>query len=361
MILHITKKLGEWLGLGKLPMNSGDFENLYSWRANLVQEDGFEFIVFVNEASRYVVFVNKPNRNLPDMLIETLRGAMLADNVNPNVIDRYIKECGEVRFVRNLGRKETAWLNKATDNAWYATRNSEESIAVSQATSAVLVPLYTGLEVSEHYRPKDRFYSMLESYGLPIRSGRAYDLRVRLDLDGNYASRKLRVSANITFEQLHRILQKAFGWKNSHLHSFGMFKEWSKNYYATPDVELVLSEEDFENNPKAKLSANVKLSEYLPQFAKILYRYDYGDDWHHYIELENVIDDCKDELPVLISGEGNAPPEDVGGASGFAEFLKSIGDSNDTEHEFNKNWAKRQFWKPFDFESATRDVSRSLD
>ena len=363
MLIHITKKLSDWLAPGKLPAPPEGFDKLYSWRGNITQEEGFEFIVFMNEASRYVVAVNRPckGKNLSDMLFETLRGALLADNVNPAVIDRYIAECGEAKLYRNLGRKETAWLNKATDNVWYSMRESEESLAISQSASSAEVPLHTDASIDEVYRPNRKFYSLLEQYGLPIRGGKAFDLNVRLDLDGNDAVRNIRVSANITFEQLHAVLQKAFGWKNNHLHSFGLFKEWDENYYATPQVELVMTEEDFESNPEAKLVNGAFLSDYLPEFTKILYRYDFGDDWHHYIEVERVIDDCADNLPILLSGEGDAPPEDVGGTSGFAEFIRIINDSNDEDYEFQTNWAKRQFWNPFNFENTANAVKRSLD
>jgi hypothetical protein len=64
-------------------------------------------------------------------------------------------------------------------------------------------------------------------------------------------------------------------------------------------------------------------------------------------------------LPPLLSGEGGAPPENAGG--GFAEFTRIINDPSDQDHEFNSNWAKRQFRKPFDFETAAGAVKRSLD
>jgi hypothetical protein len=104
----------------------------------------------------------------------------------------------------------------------------------------------------------------------------------------------------------------------------------------------------------------LKLSDYLPEYNKILYTYDYGDDWHHYIEIENIIDDCEDELPVLLSGEGDAPPEDVGGTGGFTEFLKIIADPKHEEYEHLTTWAKSQLWKPFDFETTAKRINGKL-
>jgi hypothetical protein len=62
-----------------------------------------------------------------------------------------------------------------------------------------------------------------------------------------------------------------------------------------------------------------QLSEYLPKYKKILYRYDFGDDWRHYIEIDNIIEDCGEILSLLLSGEGDAPPEDLNNFCGLSE------------------------------------------
>jgi hypothetical protein len=360
MLLQVTKKLGDWADLGALPKPPEEFEALYAWRANIVEKDAGELIVFMHEASRYIVAVNRPGKeqSLADMLLGTLRDALLADNVNPEVIERYIAECGQANYCRNQGKRETAWLRYAVTIASSFIHGREESLALSLFASSFSVYSSKGAASKDLCRPDKMLYALLERYGLPIKKGRAFDLKVTLDLgDCNDAVRKLRVSANITFRQLHLVLQKAFCWNDAHLHSFGLFNllRWGAKF-TKPDVELVEDEEDVECNPEAKLSANIKLSDYLPEYERILYRYDYGDDWRHYIELVEVIDDCPDELPMLLSGKGDAPPEDVGGTSGFEKFTRVIGDRLNKEHEFLKDWARGQWWEPFDFEKVKKKV-----
>jgi hypothetical protein len=124
-------------------------------------------------------------------------------------------------------------------------------------------------------------------------------------------------------------------------------------------VELVLESDQYdayEANREAKSIAGVRLSDYLSEYTKILYCYDFGDDWHHYIEVENIIDDCDEELPILLSGSGDSPPEDVGGAGGFAEFLDVIADPEHEDYAHLTEWAKSQWWKPFDIEMTARRV-----
>jgi hypothetical protein len=45
-----------------------------------------------------------------------------------------------------------------------------------------------------------------------------------------------------------------------------------------------------------------------------------------------------------------------GGVGGFADFLEAISDPEHEEYEHLTEWAKSQWWKPFDFEMATRRV-----
>lgn len=53
--------------------------------------------------------------------------------------------------------------------------------------------------------------------------------------------------------------------------------------------------------------------------------YDFGDDWRHDIFIESVGDGEADvEYPAFVDGERRSPPEDVGGVTGFMEFLEAV-------------------------------------
>nr|WP_231168578.1 plasmid pRiA4b ORF-3 family protein [Bradyrhizobium sp. 41S5] len=43
-------------------------------------------------------------------------------------------------------------------------------------------------------------------------------------------------------------------------------------------------------------------------------------------------------MPFLLEAAGRCPPEDVGGAPGYAEYLDAIGDSTHPEHEHMRRW-----------------------
>ena len=86
------------------------------------------------------------------------------------------------------------------------------------------------------------------------------------------------------------------------------------------------------------------------------YTYDFGDNWQHYIEVESVIDDYDKNYPVCLAGEGNAPPEDVGGEYGYEEFLTIMADKKHPEHDQMAAWAASQGYKDFNIEQVNRAI-----
>jgi hypothetical protein len=47
--------------------------------------------------------------------------------------------------------------------------------------------------------------------------------------------------------------------------------------------------------------------------------------------------------PVSVGGGCSAPPDDVGGASGYQEFLGALSDPHHEEHEHMKAWVGQPF------------------
>ncbi|MBI3203240.1 MAG: plasmid pRiA4b ORF-3 family protein, partial [Myxococcales bacterium] len=87
--------------------------------------------------------------------------------------------------------------------------------------------------------------------------------------------RRLVVSAEVTLDVLHDILQAAFGWTNSHLHDFQV----GDVRFGTADAEEELLVVD---------EAAAPIGAVAREGTVFLYRYDYGDDWEHTITVESV-------------------------------------------------------------------------
>jgi hypothetical protein len=88
------------------------------------------------------------------------------------------------------------------------------------------------------------------------------------------------------------------------------------------------------------------------------YVYDFGDDWHHAILVESTRIQPQAGFTIqCTAGENACPPEDVGGAPGYADFLAAIADPRHEEHENYLAWCGGGF-DPGRFDRAA--VNRAL-
>jgi hypothetical protein len=95
---------------------------------------------------------------------------------------------------------------------------------------------------------------------------------------------------------------------------------------------------------------------------RIDYEYDFGDSWRHMLELEEVIAPAADGVyPLCVGGKNSTPPEDVGGASGYEEFLEALFDPSHEEHEHMKSWVGRPFHpRMFSIDEANERLRKRL-
>ncbi len=165
------------------------------------------------------------------------------------------------------------------------------------------------------------------------RSDRILELKVTLSDILPPIYRKIQVPDFYTLHQLHHLIQLAFEWENTHLYSF-----------FDKDREISVFEDDF-SEKQPENAKEITLKEILKnQKDRLMYLYDFGDNWEHTIVLEKISDvDTAKRYPVCISGQRNAPPEDVGGIFGFEDFLEAINDMEHPQHDDFIDWYGRFF------------------
>lgn len=125
--------------------------------------------------------------------------------------------------------------------------------------------------------------------------------------------RRIKVPGNISLHQLHEIIQVTFGWENYHLYQFSP-KGWGSfpNYSIQEDgEELFECDEDSSENTVEMV--------FRTKGDKMVYIYDFGDDWQHLITVE-AIEEGNLLRPILMAGKGECPPEDCGGVWAYAEL-----------------------------------------
>lgn len=158
-----------------------------------------------------------------------------------------------------------------------------------------------------------------------------YQLKITLGDVEPSVWRRVQVPGAYTLDRVHRVIQHAMGWLNAHLHSF----EVAGVQYGEPDPdgELALRDE-----LETRLDAVVSLG------SRFTYTYDFGDWWEHRIVVEEVFPADPDEhYPRCVGGDRACPPEDIGGAYGYATLLAALADPEHPSHDEFLDWVGGHF------------------
>ncbi|MHA6846802.1 plasmid pRiA4b ORF-3 family protein [Ralstonia syzygii] len=139
--------------------------------------------------------------------------------------------------------------------------------------------------------------------------------------------RRFAVPADTQLPKLHKMIQAVMGWDDEHLHQF----RFGDTVYGVPSDEFP----DDATLPEK----GVRLSKALGSATEFEYEYDFGDSWRHRIVVEAVTKpDLILTLPACLAGENACPPEDVGGVTGYAEFLDALADPEHDRHKDYRTW-----------------------
>ena len=136
--------------------------------------------------------------------------------------------------------------------------------------------------------------------------------------------RRLQLDAETPLDRLHEAILAAFGWAGYHMHVFRSGAE----EFGVPDPELGFIDE-----------GRVSLGELIGVGDRLLYTYDFGDDWEHEITVEELLDaDPEVHYPVLVAAKGACPPEDCGGPWGYAELKEVLAEPTHEQHREMLDW-----------------------
>ena len=131
--------------------------------------------------------------------------------------------------------------------------------------------------------------------------------------------RRFTISGEATFAALHLAVQEAMGWENRGEHEFRHGK--GKN------LKNVIGPKDLLATLPAGVEAVEEGSLTLREFAgraklpkRLLYRYDFTDDWIHEIVIEAKTEGASGK-PEMQEGERACPLEDCGGPWGYNEIV----------------------------------------
>lgn len=131
--------------------------------------------------------------------------------------------------------------------------------------------------------------------------------------------RRLVMRSGSTLLDVHRALQAVFEWSDYHLYEFnidGQVYDCEATNLSSATLAEVVSRE-------------IKTFHYL---------YDFGDRWHVTIDVEDAGRAGNHAYPRLVGAGRNAPPEDVGGISGYETYVKTLKSGTSSERKELLAW-----------------------
>jgi len=153
--------------------------------------------------------------------------------------------------------------------------------------------------------------------------------------------RRIQVPEAYSFWDLHVAIQDAMGWRDCHLHLFrlGRARSGRQVEIGIPDDEPVADDAECLPGWETPLG-----SHFRKVGDRAEYKYDFGDGWLHEVLLEEItVLNADKGYPLCLAGARACPPEDCGGASGFADLLEIVGDPTHEEHAGTMEWLGGSF------------------
>ena len=389
MLIQCTKKLLDKLNIE--PAQRREEDPLFCWHANLITINRRKVVAFVNDKNRYVIVLYglkaKDFPRLGSLFINALREVLSSECIKDEIAEKYISCAGDIIYTKTKDRSLVAKMRAACDVVYMVDDGSFPPFAAQKFLSLHSSRCLWKNEQGEYVYPHIKMYEDLKAmFGGDIFGCRAAVLKLDLDLEKQKAWRRIIIPLTYSFYDLHKVIQKAFYWMDYHLHEFIIYDDTiyqflspDKRYLIThplyhregikPLLTLYCDEEDDYglreegylppfDDVGFRYVKEAGLSEYIPKYRKFRYRYDFGDNWEIYIDVEEIIEDYDKNYPLCIDGEGNAPPEDVGGKWGYEDFLKIINDEEHQEHNDMLAWAKYQGYGDFSIEEVNKRIKR---
>ena len=198
----------------------------------------------------------------------------------------------------------------------------------------------------------------------PAQDQRAFRIQLTLRGYGNpLCWRLIEVPASYTFLDLHVIIQECMRWLDYHLFDFrftnnGQKRQLDEHGDMYDDFSDWMTPEERKRQPVKSFSRDVHLGEIFPRTRTAVYSYDYGDGWEIDVKVVKTIKHRDHDEPLVLDGDGAAPPEDVGGPAGYADFLRTINGENGPERQYLLEWSEDQgYLDHFDLKDTQERVA----
>lgn len=376
MLIQCTKSLLDKIGISKSELASPEgheqFPNSFmAWHANFVSRERGKVIILMNNETRYSVVIYRQSKKdfstIKELIREAISEALRMEGVRKEVIEAYMAKAGEISFSKTASRSMVAKMNNAVREIEFMQEYLDEETRIQRYISIVAGRFIQLSGGDEGFYPIEKMLKSLSMVYDHEENAAAedvlevdlYQLMIKINLEGHDIWRRILVPSTYSFRHLHNIIQTVFDWQNYHLHEFVVDRNESKTLKIVMDDDPETMEYlDFDAFD-IRQERFVALKDIFPEFSEVIYEYDFGDSWEHTITLEKVVKSNVFQA-TYVEGNGERPPEDVGGAWGYEEYMRIMANEKHPEYENMKAWAEGQEERELSPEKINRRLKQAI-
>lgn len=201
---------------------------------------------------------------------------------------------------------------------------------------------------------------------------KVYQVKIEMKGSEPHIWRRVLVAANTDFQELHQVIQHVFHFRDNHVYMFSLLDH---NLKVTTDEETLevygeylANREQIEKTLGALATpfAKEQLAKYRTEVQRpdglfiepyvepgicFEYVYDFKAQWEMVLTIEGTLEDYALNHPVLLAGEGAAPPEKIGGLQDFQDFLVAYQNPDHPDHKGARQWGLQEGFTDYNGEA----------
>lgn len=323
--------------------NAQPQRSFFKWHGNLVKLQDNDYILLTNDATGFtLIFLNPYEEDyleFGDWLSEALSRMMNRMGFSDHSIINYFKSFGEITVSRASNQKLMGKNSSAGQlvTVYEDYINDDECFQDSWS-----------YKVSEMKKGEDGSVNAVEAFisefektiGNSTIDVAVAELEIRLKLhEMKDVVRIVQVPMNVTFDDLHSIIQTVFMWQNAHLHQFIL-----EDGYTLVGAEGYSQMQHFggQGEDTTDSGNHYLLSDIISHYEnrQFNYIYDFGDFWEHTVQVRKIWTEHKQVSPKLKMMMGDPVPEDIGGSGGYAYYLEVMNEPQHPEFDSLSHWAE---------------------
>lgn len=299
------------------------------WYVNLFHIDRRKCLLFANAGTLFSFVVagvsRKDIQGLPELFRKELSKALFYEEFVAEQIADFMKRVQQIAMAKTTNRSVLSSMNQILyEYPYIAARFAHFGAEGLVAANRELNTMLRGA-IGEGGRgygvPIERFTEMVTGkksesaqrvtqLNLQHQTAYVFEASMKQYSEGENIMRQIVVSGGKSLLHLAQVILNAFDFDCDHC--FGFYGDIDKRP-GREQTEIYEAFVDADVEPTSELAKSVERTKILSVFKnpgkKMLFMFDYGEDWRFIVELKEIRTDFTEKLPKVLSRIGIAPPQ----------------------------------------------------